>query len=208
MKTCITCKEEKKLDQFSVRKTGSLVSECKICSAKRSNRWYRENKEKSLINRKKYYEENREEALKKWKERYEKHGPEIRRKANERNKNPEQREKGRIRTLDWTRKNKEKVSRKSIEWKRANPEKAKAHQYILWALRLNVLQKPATCQACGETKRLEAHHSDYSKPLDVMWLCKICHEKEHHKDKYERSSTSGLDVHLHRKEGEEVDGIG
>ncbi len=31
------------------------------------------------------------------------------------------------------------------------------------------------CSDCGETK-VEAHHEDYSKPLDVEWLC-----KKHHK---------------------------
>ena len=31
---------------------------------------------------------------------------------------------------------------------------------------------------CGETKS-QAHHHDYGKPLDVKWLCRPCHTKEH-----------------------------
>lgn len=34
------------------------------------------------------------------------------------------------------------------------------------------------CEVCGET-RVHAHHDDYSKPLDVRWLCPT-HHYEHH----------------------------
>lgn len=27
------------------------------------------------------------------------------------------------------------------------------------------------CEICGETRNVQAHHEDYSKPLDVIWLC-------------------------------------
>ena len=32
------------------------------------------------------------------------------------------------------------------------------------------------CEVCGEAKT-DAHHEDYSKPLDVRWLCHACHIK-------------------------------
>ena len=34
------------------------------------------------------------------------------------------------------------------------------------------------CEQCGSIK-VQAHHKDYSKPLDVMWLCVICHRHIH-----------------------------
>lgn len=34
------------------------------------------------------------------------------------------------------------------------------------------------CEVCGEAK-VDAHHDDYTKPLDVRWLCKP-HHREHH----------------------------
>jgi len=33
---------------------------------------------------------------------------------------------------------------------------------------------------CGK-KKTEGHHPDYSKPLDVIWLCTPCHVEEHRK---------------------------
>ena len=34
------------------------------------------------------------------------------------------------------------------------------------------------CSRCGAPKA-QAHHEDYSKPLDVAWLCRKCHKQRH-----------------------------
>jgi ribosomal protein S27AE len=34
------------------------------------------------------------------------------------------------------------------------------------------------CIRCGEAKSV-AHHEDYDKPLEVMWLCQPCHKQRH-----------------------------
>jgi hypothetical protein len=41
-----------------------------------------------------------------------------------------------------------------------------------------VLRKP--CEVCGSAGS-QGHHTDYSKPLDVMWLCPVHHAAEHAK---------------------------
>lgn len=35
------------------------------------------------------------------------------------------------------------------------------------------------CEVCGETKAVHAHHDDYSKPLEIRWLC-VAHHRQHH----------------------------
>ena len=35
------------------------------------------------------------------------------------------------------------------------------------------------CEDCDKEVRLDAHHDDYYKPMDVRWLCRSCH-REHH----------------------------
>jgi hypothetical protein len=35
------------------------------------------------------------------------------------------------------------------------------------------------CEVCGTEEGVEAHHADYSRPLDVTWLC-IQHHAERH----------------------------
>lgn len=39
---------------------------------------------------------------------------------------------------------------------------------------------PQPCEHCGASK-VEMHHEDYSKPLDVRWLCMPCHKRLHAK---------------------------
>lgn len=58
------------------------------------------------------------------------------------------------------------------------PERDKARQAVAYAVRTGVLHK-LPCAFCGATERLEAHHHDYSKPLDVTWLCSACHSRYH-----------------------------
>ena len=36
------------------------------------------------------------------------------------------------------------------------------------------------CERCGHPKT-DGHHEDYSKPLDVIWLCRRCHLQHHRK---------------------------
>ncbi len=55
------------------------------------------------------------------------------------------------------------------------------------AVRAGKVSKPSRCQFCDVSfplDKIHGHHPDYSKPLQVMWLCKDCHAKVHRKDYY------------------------
>ena len=63
-----------------------------------------------------------------------------------------------------------------------HPEKRLAHHAVSNALRAGKLKR-LPCEYCGNPKS-EAHHEDYSKRLDVRWLCKTCHMSAHyHQDR-------------------------
>lgn len=54
------------------------------------------------------------------------------------------------------------------------------------AIRAGILIRPDTCSRCGERpgygrdgrSLIQGHHHDYSKPLDVEWICAKCHRVE------------------------------
>jgi ribosomal protein S27AE len=63
------------------------------------------------------------------------------------------------------------------EWRKRNPEKVRAHWIVSNAIRYGKLKRQP-CEKCGN-KKSHAHHADYSKPLEIKWLCHKCHWLEH-----------------------------
>lgn len=55
------------------------------------------------------------------------------------------------------------------------PQRQKARIAVQYAVKKGKLEKPMFCEKCNIESKLEAHHEDYSKPLEVIWLCKGCH---------------------------------
>ena len=96
-------------------------------------------------------------------------------------------------SVNWARRNREKKraannryiaaqssmrAERTAAWRANHPEKWKAHQAVQTALRNGGLTR-LPCEACGATERIHAHHDDYSKPLDVIWLCHAHHMERH-----------------------------
>ena len=92
----------------------------------------------------------------------------------------------------WCETNKERKSVADKAWREANPEKCRAGWERMrekWpekiAARLTVknaitsgklVRQP--CEVCGNPD-VHGHHDDYSRPLEVKWLCPV-HHTEHH----------------------------
>lgn len=66
------------------------------------------------------------------------------------------------------------------DYRRRNSEKAKAWSAVGNAIMRGEIEKPIYCELCGVFHvKIHAHHEDYSKPLDVLWLCQDCHQTLH-----------------------------
>lgn len=79
-------------------------------------------------------------------------------------------------------------------WYEANKDKVKTRRQEDPIFRLKLLARNAVtnaliaglltkrpCEVCGSDKWVEGHHDDYTKQLDVRWLCRK-HHREHHRN--------------------------
>ena len=73
---------------------------------------------------------------------------------------------------------KQREYQKEYNIKPENKIKILAHTLVRKAIKTGELIKE-NCEICG--KIADAHHDNYSKPLDVRWLCRKHHKKYHAK---------------------------
>jgi hypothetical protein len=61
------------------------------------------------------------------------------------------------------------------------PESVKYHarSIVAAAIRKGQVGRPSQCSECGVFGMIQAHHLDYYKPFDVLWLCSTCHRRHH-----------------------------
>lgn len=62
-------------------------------------------------------------------------------------------------------------------WRAEDSRRNRAHTTVARAIRSGKLVRQP-CSRCNDPKSV-AHHEDYDKPLEVMWLCQPCHKKRH-----------------------------
>ena len=62
-------------------------------------------------------------------------------------------------------------------WRAEDSRRVLAHSSVARAVRSGGLVRQPCCR-CGAEKTV-AHHEDYDKPLEVIWLCQPCHKQRH-----------------------------
>lgn len=85
----------------------------------------------------------------------------------------------------WVLANMQKHVETTRQWRKDNPEKYKAHGKISGLLQNKKLFKKP-CETCKEEK-VHAHHPDYSKPTQIIWLCLKHHQAIHRELKVNRA---------------------
>lgn len=71
----------------------------------------------------------------------------------------------------------------SKRYRNKNKLKYIAHWKINNEIRYGRIIRPILCSMCGKKGLIVSHHHDYKKPLDVIWVCYVCHNKIHEEGK-------------------------
>lgn len=189
LKKCSKCGEEKSLLHFHKHKQSKdgHKSRCKICNnaevrayALANHEAVRERANKRQKKKESYSEEDwvafRTLKQSNWREYLvnnpDKHEAMLAR-TRKANCDPEQWDEKLRESREWDIFNSEKKRATTRRYREENPKKYKAQSAVGHALRSGNLTKQP-CEVCGELT-VHAHHTDYLKPLEVMWLC-----PEHH----------------------------
>lgn len=67
--------------------------------------------------------------------------------------------------------------------------KALARKKLLNSIYNGKTIRPNNCSKCGVDCIPHGHHEDYSKPLDVIWLCRKCHVSVHAENRLNKIKT-------------------
>ena len=89
----------------------------------------------------------------------------------------------------------ETIKRLVKEWQKKHPEACRAKRMLNNAIKRGDIKRQP-CVVCGKEKG-HGHHEDYSKPLEVLWLCPEHHKAIHYNlltinlKTYDKNTTTG-----------------
>ncbi len=208
--TCRKCHKEKDISDFY----GSDKNNCKECIKEKARKYRDDNIEKvkeydrNRPNHKERVEKNKDRVRKlkeldpKWKPRHlrekktdedikeykARYYQENKEKSNAQSKRwaKENIESVRKSSREWAKRNRKTQNKNTLVWKAKNKHKTSAHDKVKHAIKWLKITKPKECEHCSIETILHGHHHDYTKPLEVTWLCPVCHKAEHKRINAER----------------------
>ncbi len=153
MKRCSRCSGEKPLTEFYADKRArdGRSSRCKACHCAAAKDYNTKNASAVRVRKAKYNDRNAD------------HEAERKRAYNARHRDRDRESK------------KARLRRYRAENRLAN----QAHDLLQNARQRGEATAPDHCERCGKAGDLQGHHDDYTKPLDVAWICARCHGAEH-----------------------------
>ncbi len=184
---CIECEKKRCADRKNkdVEHYRKLKREnARKHSEKRKEKWkekYPKIKEEYLARSRKRYHENRERIIARRKEIGKSEESKKKDADRQRKWQNEHRENVRKAALKYCKTHREKVLKWHKEWKDKNKIQSRANRMVIDHVRRGKLIRPTKCEKCMKECKPDGHHRDYNKPLEVIWLCKICHNHEHGK---------------------------
>lgn len=168
-KWCYACCTYRAYTQFGKNKSkkGGLSTECRSCKKVSDAAYHLKHRAERLVAMKEYQKKNCEK---------------LRIKAIEYARS----DTGRTHNIKATRKyyntHKKEISIRMYENNHTlHKDKYVARYKASNAIKLKKIIPPANCQDCHKKGGVEAHHEDYTKPFDLVFLCKKCHNKRHRK---------------------------
>lgn len=162
-KQCSRCHEIKPIHEFSLDKGGSdgHRTDCKACRRAYRKRYYQANRTKVQAKARAYRARNLEASRERCRQYRRKH----RERLGEQNRR-------------YYRAHAKGIIARNRQYQDENPERYAAHRAVASAIRRGDLIR-LPCAHCGSPDNIDAHIEDYSKPLDVVWLCRRCHSRLH-----------------------------
>lgn len=156
-KPCWSCMTVKEISEFNkdAQKSHGLCGKCKKCHTKYTR----------------MYEANNQDKVKRWKE------DNIVKIVSSRHKYYI----SNVKERNGERYSKEAEARKEYARNRyySHRKNSEAIHAVSLAVKRGDLIRPDNCTICGCECKIEAHHEDYDRPLDVVWACSSCHKRIH-----------------------------
>lgn len=177
-KPCAKCKIMLSIDNFHKNPTqrDGFDHYCKKCRKIMNQKSISKHRDRIVAYRKAYAISNKEKISNKWKDYYNTHKSKL--NENYRKYYLEHKDSIKNTMQKWLDKHPGYRSNQTSKFRSNNPEKYKSHIIVFHSLVNGIISK-SPCSKCGATTNIHAHHNDYSKPLEITWLCASCHRKYH-----------------------------